>query len=86
MIESTGPTENRSLGQALRDMKTKFADLEEEKELVLWSKKVANIEAEKAAGFSTSRNLEVEVEKEIIAHKFHRESKLALSVVDVYSG
>ena len=70
MTESTGPTESRSPEQALRDMKKRFADLEEEKELVLWSKKVADMEAEKAAGFSISRNLEVEAEKETIAQKF----------------
>lgn len=85
MTENSGLTESRCPGQALRDMKKRFAKLKEEKELALWSRKLADTEVEKAAGLFTSRNSEIETEKETIAQKIHCESKLALLVLEVYS-
>lgn len=71
--------------QALRDIKKKFAKLEEEKKLVVWSKKLVDIEVEKVVGFAISRNLEVEAKNKTIDQKIYQESKLALPIVKVYS-
>lgn len=49
-------------------------------------KEAGRLEAEKAAGILTSRNPEVEAENETIAQIIQRESKLALLIVNVYSG
>lgn len=72
--------------QTLLDIKKKFAKLEGKKELAVWLKMLADMEAEKAAGFFTSRNPAVEAENKTIAQKIHRKSKLALPIVKVYSG
>lgn len=53
IAETMPPIQSRNPGQALRDMKKEFSELEEEKELAVWSKKLADMEAEKAAGFFT---------------------------------
>ena len=65
-------------------MKKKFTKLEEEKELAVWSKKLANMEAEKAIRFSIFRNLEFKAKNEIIAQKIYRQSQRALPIVEVY--
>lgn len=65
------PIQSVTPKQALQDMKKKFAKLEEEKELAVWAKKLADMEAKKAAGFSTSRNPEVKAKNETIAQKIH---------------
>lgn len=57
--------------QALRDIKKKFTKLEKKKKLAIWSKKLVDMKAKKAVGFSTARNLEVEAENKIIAQKIH---------------
>lgn len=86
IAETMEPIPSRNPGEALHDIKKKFSQLEEEKELAVWSKKLADMEAEKAAGFPTSRNPEVEAADETITQKILRESKLALPLVEVYSG
>lgn len=86
IAETREPIQGVTPRQALRDMNKKFAELEEEKELAVWSQKLADMEAKKAAGFSTFKNSEVEAENETIAQKIHRKSKLALPIVEVYSG
>ena len=54
--------------------------------MAVWSKKLADIEAEGAASFSTSGNLRLEAANETVIQKILRESKLALPFVEVYSG
>lgn len=42
IAERMPPIQSRNPGQALRDMKKEFSELEEEKELAVWSKKLAD--------------------------------------------
>lgn len=65
-------------------MKKKFAKLDKEKKLVVWSKKLIDIEVEKLVKFAIFRNLEVETKNETIDQKIHRKSKLALPIVEIY--
>ena len=79
LIQGKNPTE------ALFDVKKKLLEIEEEKKLAVWSKELADIEAERAAGFSTSENLKVEAANKTVIQKILRQSKLALPFVGVYS-
>ncbi len=85
IAETIEPIESKNPKETLRDVKKKFLEIEEESELAVWSKKLADIEAERAAGFSTSGNLRVEAANETAIKKILRESKLALPFVEVYS-
>ncbi len=49
IAEIIEPIQSKNLREALRDVKKKFFEIEEEKELAAWSKKLADIEAEGAA-------------------------------------
>lgn len=86
IAETIDPIQSRNPEEALRDLKKKFSELEKERELAVWSKKLADIEAEKAAGFVTSGDPEGEAANETMIQKILRESKLALPFVEVYSG
>ena len=48
------PIQSENPKEALCDVKMKFLEIEEEKELAVWSLKLADIQAERAVGFSTS--------------------------------
>ncbi len=77
--------QSKSPRKAIRDVKKKFLEIEEEKKLAIWSKKLTDIKAEEAAGFSTSENPRMEAASETVIQKILQESKLALPFVEVYS-
>ncbi len=85
IAETIEPIQSKNLREALRDVKKKFLEIEEERELTIWSKKLADIEVERAVSFSTSGNLRLETANETVIQKILREAKFALSFGEVYS-
>ena len=57
--------QSKNSREAFCDVKKKFLEIEEKKKLAVWSKKLADIEPERAAGFSTSENPRVEAASKI---------------------
>lgn len=66
-------------------MKRKFVEIEKKKELAIWSKKLADIERERAISFSINGNPEVKTVNKTIIQKILRESKLVLLFIEIYS-
>ena len=80
---------NENPGESLREIRKQLAGLEKEKELVSLTRKLKEIEAEKAAGFSDSQGqssvfLE-SAEEAFVGRQIVRESKLTVPLVRAYS-
>lgn len=83
-LEDTG-TEN--LGKALQHVRRQVASLEKEKELVLLSRKLSELEAEEVAGFPTNpSDTGGEPFEDLRTRKICQESRLAVPVTKPYSG
>ena len=74
----------------MRDIRKRLAGLEKEKELVSLTRKLKEIEVEKAAGFSDSRGQSLvfleSAEEAFVGRQIVRESKLTVPLVRAYSG
>ena len=88
IAQTIGTIQRQNPGEALRDVRRKLAGLEEERELVMLTRKLSEIEAEKAAGFPTIRiSPEIETSNETVIQKqILQESKLAVPFAKAYSG
>ena len=79
---------NENPGESLREIRKRLASLEKEKELVSLTRKLNEMEAEKAAGFPDSQGsvFSETPEEALIRRQIIQESKLTVPLVRAYSG
>ncbi len=79
---------NENPGESLREIRKRLASLDKEKELVSLTRKLNEMEAEKAAGFPLSHTslLSESPEEALIRRQIIQESKLTVPLVKAYSG
>lgn len=81
---------NENPGKSLREIRKYLANLEKEKELVSLTRRVNEIETEKAARFSLSHNhsstLSESPEEALTCKQIIQESKLTIPLIKAYSG
>lgn len=87
-LEIANWLKNENQGESLREIRKHLASLEKEKELVLLTRKLNKMEAEKAAGFPDSQgSVSLESPEEaLIQRQIIQELKLTIPLVRAYSG
>lgn len=88
LSRTVGGIRDDNPNETVQDARRRVASLEKEKELVLLNRKLAELEAEKAAGFPTNASLvnEKTLEELHIRQIIIQESKLTVPFVKPYSG